>query len=842
MHPSDRPFLSHLIPTLRLPPFWICLLAGMAAWTVFSPAVSGQSSEPPALRLGSVLLGGLRATATESWNTFDVEIVNPSDIDRQARVFLFFPDQPEVQFGREVWVPARSTMTTWLLAGPHRGQPTDTSCEIVALLYEHSDDKDRLYLPTKERPLISRRVLYRPRELTTAILLDDDPRKEIVFGELPRPESPSDEALRLALTLRVASNASEVVRQVRPGALPLTDQAFDGIDQFILASDRISRDPAGLLVLRRWVQRGGRLWVMLDRVGPAVPASLLGDALDFQIVDRVGLNTVRIDRNPATPDDYVQQHERPVDLVRVAPPPEERPPHVVNGWPAWFTRRLGRGKIIFTALGPRAWHRPRAGRDRPSPFPKYLDLPVPLPQLEMIAYELRPLPGEDESRQESFKRLLNDEIGYSVVGHGAVASIFGGAMIVALLLGLVVGKVRAPTLLGWLVPAAALGAAVTFLVLGELSLRAVPPTVAVAQVVEAAPGIEEAALHGELAAYRPQAGVAEIGTTQGGFFNLDMTGIQGQTRRLLMTDSEAWHWDNLDLPAGVRLGPFHYTATTTGPIAAVARFGPEGLEGKLTTGAFRDPEDAILHVPPGRTLAVRLRPDGTFAAGGRDNLPNGQYLAGSLLSDRQQRRQDVYREFLKNPAAEPLEGRTLLLAWAKPVDMQFALAPGARLTGSALLVVPLRLERPISGDRVTIPGAFISYRQIARLGPIQPVMQSSQAQDMRLRFQLPAVALPFKVEQARLVVRIDAPSRRVIVSGETDGKPAELYRVESPLDPIRVTLGEERLLHLDNQGGLHVNLTISDMMKGREGQMDARLVEEKWRIEDISLEVTGRAE
>jgi hypothetical protein len=842
MHHPDRLLLSHLIPALRLSPIWICLLLAIGAWTVVCPAAAAQSSELPALRLGSVLLGGLRATATESWNTFDVEITNPSDTDRHARVFLFFPDQPDVQFGRDVWVPARATIKTWLLAGPHKAQPSDTSCEIVALLYEHSGDKDRLFLPTKERPLISRRVLYRPRELTTAILLDDDPREPPAYGDLPPPESPWEEGFRLALALRAASNASEVVREVRPGAMPLTDEAFDGIDQFILASDRISRDPAGLLVLRRWVQQGGRLWVMLDRVGPSIPALLLGDALDFQVVDRVGLNSVRLDRNATTPDDYAQQLERPVDFVRVVLPQEEHPPHVINGWPAWFTRRLGRGKIIFTALGPRAWHRPRTSKDRPSPFPKYLDLPAPLPHLEMIAYEMQPLPAEDESRRESFERLLNDEIGYSVVSHGTVASVFGGSLLAALLLGIVVGKSRAPSLLGWLIPAAALGAAATFLVLGELSLRAVPPTVAVVQLVDASPGIEESALHGRLATYRPDAGTAEVGVTQGGFFDLDMTGIQGQTRRLLMTDSEAWHWDNLDLPAGVRLGSFHYTATTTEPIAAAARFGTDGLQGKLNAGNFRDPEDAVLHVPPGRTLAVRLRPDGTFTAGSQDALPKGQYLSGTLLSDRQQRRQDIYREFLKNPTAELLEGRPLLFVWAKPVDMHFALAPNSRLTGSALLVVPLRLERPASGERVTIPGAFVTYRQIARLGAMQPVKESSQALDMRLRFQLPTVALPFKVEQARLVIKIDAPSRRVVVSGEADGKPVELHRVESPLDPIRVTLGEERLLHLDNQGGLYVNLSISDMVNGRDKQMDATLVEEKWRIEDISLEVTGRAE
>jgi hypothetical protein len=233
---------------------------------------------------------------------------------------------------------------------------------------------------------------------------------------------------------------------------------------------------------------------------------------------------------------------------------------------------------------------------------------------------------------------------------------------------------------------------------------------------------------------------------------------------------------------------------------------------------------------------VRVNDDGTFHTGSQDALPIGQFLAGGILSDDQQRRQEAYREFLRRPANARTEPRTALLAWAKPLDVQFDLDPEARTTGSALLVVPLRMERPLPGERLTIPGSLIPFRQMLPTGPIRPTVESTKASNMNLRFQLPASALPFTVESARLTVKMNAPSRRVTISGRAGEGTVELAHIESPLDPIRVDITDERFLHLDEQGGLLVNLAVSDLGNAP----GAAQVEEQWAIEYIELEVAGK--
>src|SRR5579859_54925 len=80
----------------------------------FACAAKGQ---PPPLRLEGVQSSPLRQFVTDNWGTFDFTLTNSSDSDRRARVVIFYVDRPEEQYSRDVWVPAHSTVRSWLLTG-----------------------------------------------------------------------------------------------------------------------------------------------------------------------------------------------------------------------------------------------------------------------------------------------------------------------------------------------------------------------------------------------------------------------------------------------------------------------------------------------------------------------------------------------------------------------------------------------------------------------------------------------------------------------------------------------------------------------------------------------------
>jgi hypothetical protein len=552
----------------------------------------------------------------------------------------------------------------------------------------------------------------------------------------------------------------------------------------------------------------------------------------------------RASKAPPPEPPQQQQHDRPVDFVRVLLPPDEFVKHTIDGWPVWFTRKMGRGRVLFTTLGPRGWHRPRQARDGRSPFDFYPRLPVLRNVVGMVPNLLQPI--REGLRIDSLQQGLADEIGYSTVHRSTAAVIFGAFLLVTLGVGIVLRRWGRPELLGWVGPAAALAATVAFVALGEASRRAATATIAVAQVVEGDSLTQDAAVRGLMAVYRPDSGPFALAANRGGRVEMDLSGVQGQATRWVTSDLGRWHLENLELPAGVRFSPFRQSLGTAQPIAAVAHFGAEGLEGKMTAGPLRGLSDALLDGPGDRQLALRLHAeDGSFRAGSRDLLPPGEFLAGTLLTDRQQRRQEIYRSFLKRPPTGRVEERTLLLAWADPLDMGLGLGQEVRMAGSALVVLPVRLERSAPGARVTIPGPLVWWRRLFDRGGSGMTREGNEAADLHLRFQIPPVVLPFKIERVRLTVRMDAPSRRVTVGGWEDsanasGRLTELHRVESPLDPIRVDISRKSLLRQDTDGGLHLNIHVGDLLKGKSGAAVGG--GGKWTIHYLDLEVTGRAE
>ena len=80
-----------------------------------------------------------------------------------------------------------------------------------------------------------------------------------------------------------------------------------------------------------------------------------------------------------------------------------------------------------------------------------------------------------------------------------------------------------------------------------------------------------------------------------------------------------------------------------------------------------------------------------------------------------------------------------------------------------------------------------------------------------MRFQLPAEVRPLRVDGARFLAKIDARGRRVTVAGLAGDAAVELARADSPLEPLRVDITDERLLRPDAAGGLHLQLTIGDV-------------------------------
>src|SRR5437879_3883814 len=80
--------------------------------TFLLPASAAAQKATQHLSLDGGSAAGARSTVTEGWTTLEFTVTNWSDVDRRARVLALYDGRPDVQYGRDVWVPARSRVTS----------------------------------------------------------------------------------------------------------------------------------------------------------------------------------------------------------------------------------------------------------------------------------------------------------------------------------------------------------------------------------------------------------------------------------------------------------------------------------------------------------------------------------------------------------------------------------------------------------------------------------------------------------------------------------------------------------------------------------------------------------
>lgn len=773
---------------------------------------------------------GARPNLTEGWGVLGFTLSNPTDREVEARVLTFYADAPGRQYGRDVRVPARSVLRSWSCVGPPPGPPGRDVVELKSLLYDRTGGHEVLLRSPEGPPLGSHMLRFRRKEPGTVVLLDADVADGSREPPSPAERARAEDARELVRAFRHHALLSDRVNAVPQRFLPPTAEALDGVDHFVLATDRLADDPAGRRTVREWLERGGTLWVMLDLVGPATLGPLLGDVADVRVVDRVSLTRVQF-RNGAMNAHRAEvpaaEYEEPVDFVRVLTAgPQVH--YTVDGWPAAFVKDVGRGRVVFTALAARGWVRERAAKDPKPRYAEFPKLPVPLVPFEFLAAEIHPGSDRPPLTADDLREAAVGEIGYSVTGRGTVVAVFGGLFAALAGAAVALGRRGKREHLGWVGPGLALGAAGVFVALGLSSRGAVPPTVAVAQVVDAVPGLDEVQASGVLAVYHPTASTVPVGAERGGDFDLDLSGLEGRVQRRVRTDLDRWHWDDLELPTGVRTAPFRQTLRTDAPVEAVVRFGPDGAEGRVTTGPFGRLEDVLLSTPGRHFLAVAPGADGSFRVNGDDELHGGQLVVGTLLTDRQRARQALYEKLLAEPQPRHVANRGLLLGWAGPADLHFALGADGR-KGEALVAVPLQYERTPPGTRVVVPAAFVDcVRATADGRRFRPTTEAQLAAAMRLRFQIPASVRPLTVDGARLTLHLSAPGREVVVGAVSGRDAVTVRRLQGPVGVERIEV-DPRLMPPDEDGVMTASLVV--------GEAGERTV---WRLESAGLELRGR--
>jgi hypothetical protein len=835
----------------------VCLLAGAAE--------AGESQRPSYHVLDAA--AGIRRYVPGRWGMVGVGVLNPGERPVEVLSSMSFQGRPDLQYARVFWVPARARRMSWQPVLTPPAVPLDATRLTTRCLLTDLSDGSLIKSPVGQifhegmLPLTQQRPV-------TGVISEGDGLEE-------------GDAIAAA---RMSAQMEPLVPEVGSSTLPPSMELLEGLDQLVLCSNRLASDPAGWTAVRRWLHGGGRLWIMLDRVDPATLSVLLGDRFRCEVVDRVGLTRVSIRRFPPAEDRSPppeRSFEKPVEMVRVVAGGGVLVTHTVNGWPAAMWLAAGEGRVLLTTVGAPAWTRPRSGGDsepggltqaspgvgaaapdgtpmwigRPPPaddfatrHPMYANFPVATGALKELAAEFLQRRDPPALEPEKLGPFVSEQIGYQIVRRSTVVWVLGGFCVALAASGLWLRRRGKLERLAWIGPGLAVLAASWLAAAGHATRTSVPDSVAVAQLVDVDSAVNEVRVSGLAASYRQAPATSPLGAERGGIVALDMDGLGGTTRRMVWTDLDRWHWENLALPAGIRTGSLSWaTSLADRPVRARATFGPEGLIGVLESGPLEDLQDAVLVAGTGRSLALRVERDGRFAAAPGDVLPAGQLAAATLVNDRQRWMQSLARELLGNPAVrQRYRAEPTILAWASPLEMGFRFGESAERLGGALVAIPLALQRPGSRTGVVIPSPLLpfrcvpwpgepapavayDYREGAWLGPL------TSGSRIMLRFQCPAQLLPLRPTRAGVALTLSAPSRQVEIVGVSGGNTVSLARLNSPVGTSRVAIDRADVLELDPDGGLRVGVFVGEI----EGSTSSEASRLGWKIEEVELEISG---
>jgi hypothetical protein len=847
---------------------WSTALLGLAlllAPARAQPAPAPRAAPPAAPpRTVDLVDGGGNAGAgflrPGEWGGSRLRIENPTDREIHALATGNFNGQPTLQFGYEIVMPPHTRLAVWQpVRAPDAPDLAAPAGAASASPLARAPVKAAARGPKNASGLEVKSILLAGPAGDEHQLARKDGMVRVEFerpslATMTDSNQINDVTLDFATALKSGVGRGKRVFSLRPDEAPPVAAAWQVLDSLILSAKSPPLDEAQLAAMRHWVLAGGKLWIMLDRVDPGFCRRLLREDWTLDVIDRVGLTDVTIEGEGGPSR---SEFETPVDMVRVVAHGMEVT-HRVNGWPAALSKRVGRGAIVVTTVGARAWMSDWfIAREPLMRLGRSFLLPSPQP----------PLTAKD------FQAYLSSQIGYSIVSRKPVAIILTAFCLAILGVGLFLQRRNR---LEWLGAFAALGAVVVagvFILIGLLNRWEVPLTVAGAQLVRVVPAQDEAVVTGELSVYSPKDGQGPIEATRGGVVWPDMAGQgSGDVLRMVWTDIDKWQWRGLTLPSGaVRNTEVQHTVPLAKPARVTATFDENGVVAKIRPGPFEDLQDLVIATPAGH-LAPRGE-NNVLHASQKDVLPAGQYLAGGLVGQVSGLRQKIYRQLLGGPevergsavaaeeaymaasqavSEEPAVGvsrrpaypdQPMLLAWAKSMSVGIELVQkDAELRQSALVIFPLAFDRPAAGSTVRVPSPFVPFTPLRRRGNesnivFDPIahewIPSSQGAVASLRFQLPRAVCPLRVTALRVLLDIAAAGREVEVTAVlADGSTATLGSVSSPAGLVEFDVPEEKAPQPDAAGGITLTLRVDE---GNDSTAT-------WRVHRFGVEVAGKVE
>ena len=824
--------------------------------------------------------GGFKAMKPKRWTLLEAEVWNRSDRDVLIDIYGMFDSRASrettVQIGRSVLLPAKSKQII-----PYPIRIPDHKMTLKSLEMSGVDVQSLVFDKTDGS---SRRVggpsggILEPRVVNTDF-------SSPILGVLPFVNHEANEnrlhlasrgvgvdevpthVFRTLQAMRKHFKFRERIYRPANAGIPPSPAALDPLDQLVVADPEYSDQFAVLDEIRDWVYRGGRLWIMADRTGLDLAQTILGDTVDLAELEPARLSEVTIEEaNPSlgfVPTTFT--YENPLTMLRVVADGAEVI-HEVNGWPASLWKDLGNGSVLITTLASEAW----------STIPQndFMQLQV-IPQQalrrlgdRMNLHSARLFtatdvvqsddddPTEDEleidrslmisqsydKESRPFDEYISQRIGYEIVSRGHVMAVLGGFCLLVLVGCIVLLKRGRGELILIAGPVAAVLFAGYLTMIGNSSRNTSGNMQASIQWVTLENDSNTAAVRGLAAVFNTAKTNGQIRSVDGGLYWPQLQGLEGQDLRILFSDLQKWHWQNLELPAGLRKLPFTTNVTFDHEVFARAQFSEQGLTGAYDLAAFDKTEDSLLVMPSGRRISAELS-DGSIVVSGDDI---GDAVTGkSQVDENLERRLPILEQLLSKQDYKlhiPLVEQPSILTWSNPIDEGFEFPEQQEHVGDALVMIPVVIDETPVGSAFTIPSVFLSFKNSS--GPLQPTPSSAynsvvgewqrmtSAQKIWLKYRLPSQVSPAKLSKAVIRLSAKAPDREIQLVGQDQGAVEILETKRDVSTTVIFEITDEKYLQREEDGSYLVGFNITNSASGDD-------VSSPWQISDVQVELSG---
>ena len=708
---------------------------------------------------------------------------------------------------------------------------------VVATMYVREGDRDVILQRDGQPVTQSLTLAVLPQGRTMGMQAAPDPA-EVLFWDWPRPVIPSGYDFVVAARVDAIRDRKSI--SYDNGPLPLQLMEWNALDLFVVADPAALQDPAAIEAMRLFMTRGGRVWVMLDQVSSDLIQPLLSPEQSLVEVERVMINQFTVETDyPAAhllENELFVELEREVAMARIVQS-GGRVLHSVDGWPISIAMPVGYGQLLFTTLDSLAWIEPRTRQHSTDPSLQ-ADFTVRSWGANWSAdinADFPKLPISDEVEYPLLR------IGNPIVPRSWVATALLGFCGLIVIVGACLAAVRHQTWIGWLAPSLAVATSISLLLAASWVRRDIPEAVSRLQLIDVRDDGRFALVREQSAVFLDRQSPMKLHYQLDGNMHSSNAMTSG-VRRFTVNDFEDWNMSNEAWP----LGTWRYQtqfAIPTADLTVLGRLTADGLQLEMPVDLPAPLEDPVLSFVAGDPLLCRAS-EGKVEVDDRLTAGNGRWIAGSILSDEQQRRTDLYRQFFQ-PADDLQRPARRLYGWTPPWQS----SPWNRelqQPGAALVALPLTLQRPEVGQDVFIPHGLIQLQPGLKVDGATITFNPQTgawredllaATDVQLDFVLPPEVVPFAAKSLALEIVIRAPERKVTLSALSPSGPIELAQFDGPSLPWSATITDPSVLQLAEDGRLEILLQVSQRQVAAKASNDSSYV--TWQVDHFHASLRG---